>query len=1122
MTPTRYILLSLRHHRFAYLGVLAGAVLGATVLLGALFAGDSVEASLRRIGENRTGRATHVVAAGDRFFRQALAGDLASAAGVRAAPLVYARGTAAHGATRAVVNQAQLVGVTEAFWQLAPVPGPVPLDAATSAVAINETLARRLSLAVGDALIVRLQKPGTLAGNAPVAGAESTLQSLRCNVAAIVGDASFGRFSLDTSQMAQPTVFLPIRLLQESIGHPGGANLLLIEAAGSEANLKGALARTVRLADYGLALKWLEPAAVFEISSSRIFIDPELAEAVIGAMPGTQPVVSYLVNEFRLRERSTPYSIATATTREAAPFLPPDLGPRDIVLNDWLAADLQASAGDEVRLTYFQAGAAGALIEQQAAFRVHSVVPMQGLAADRAWMPDFPGMSDAKTTSEWDPGLPLKLDLIRDKDERYWDDFRGAPKAFLSPAAGRGIWSTRWGNYTALRIPFARDREAALVTSLLSALRPEMNQLILRNFGAGAAGAMPPAVDFGGLFVGMSFFLIVAALGLVAMLFQFCLLQRNREDALLAAVGLSGRQLLRWRLVEGFVILLGGCLIGLPLAMLYTRGILRFLESIWAGQGTAATFVFAARPGSIAVGSAVFLLLSVLAIWLAIRQQARRTLSIRLAAHAEETAPLAGVRRSSLVIAVVAVAIGAAALGLSGRGLPAQGAFYLGGFALLAAGIATYRWRLAVVKTGAPATGALVVPASADNPERRGRLKPEPPTRPLDASYLGGLNLQARRSRSLTVVGLIATAVFMVLSVASFRKQVGADWLEHGSGTGGFAFWLETTAALNAARDGRSTGFEIFEGPAGALGEIVPIRAGVGDNANCFNLNTTAQPQLLAVDAAKLAARRAFPLTVPARERSGSGWSALSAKSAAGAIPALVDETTLLWALKRKVGDVLRYTDENGRPFEVQIVGTLRDSIFQGYLLLDERLFLEKFPSHPGYAIFLVDAANAANLGATRQRLEAAIRDVGGRVDLTREVLAAFHQIENTYIAIFNVLGSLGVILGSLGLAIVVARNLRERRGEFAVMTAMGIPRGVLARMVFSEYSRLVLWGIAIGALASALAVWPNITALPAGPTLLLVTGLLVGIVALNLASGWAIFSWSLRDLRPSVEQAGP
>ena len=43
MTVTRYILQSLRHYRFSYLGVLAGAVLGATVLLGAFFAGDSVE-----------------------------------------------------------------------------------------------------------------------------------------------------------------------------------------------------------------------------------------------------------------------------------------------------------------------------------------------------------------------------------------------------------------------------------------------------------------------------------------------------------------------------------------------------------------------------------------------------------------------------------------------------------------------------------------------------------------------------------------------------------------------------------------------------------------------------------------------------------------------------------------------------------------------------------------------------------------------------------------------------------------------------------------------------------------------------------------------------------------------
>ena len=157
-----------------------------------------------------------------------------------------------------------------------------------------------------------------------------------------------------------------------------------------------------------------------------------------------------------------------------------------------------------------------------------------------------------------------------------------------------------------------------------------------------------------------------------------------------------------------------------------------------------------------------------------------------------------------------------------------------------------------------------------------------------------------------------------------------------------------------------------------------------------------------------------------------------------------------------------------------------------------------------------------AALATLRIRLETATRDAGGRVELTRDVLAAFHGIENTYIAIFNVLGSLGVILGSLGLTIVVARNVRERRGELAAMLAMGIPRGVLARMVFSEFGRLVFLGIALGAVAALVAVWPSLTTLPPVSTVALVVGLLVGIVGLNLASGWLVWRWSLREIHAS------
>jgi len=1083
MSFLRYVLRSVLHYRFAYAGVLAGAILGATVLLGALFAGDSVAASLRLIGEKRIGRSTHLVTAGDRFFREGLADDLAAAAGVRAAPLLYLRGTATHSENRAAAGQVQLVGVTDRFWAFAPETTTVPLDAAKAAIAVNDTLARRLQVKVGDTLVVRLHKPGIVAGNAPVAGAESELQNLRCRVAAIVGDGSFGRFTLETTQVPQATVFLPIKLLQEALTRPERANVLLIDAAGRGDPLEPALLRSMRLADYGLALTWREKASAFDLVSDRVFIDPELDRAVTRILPAAQPVVSYLVNEFKVGDRATPYSIASATTALAAPFLPADLGPREVVLNDWMAEDLQARVGDEVRLTYFQAGEGDALVEQSAAFRVRSIVPLAGLAADPAWMPDFPGISDTQNQSDWDPGLPLKLERVRDKDERYWDDHRGTPKAFLSLAAGRELWSSRWGAATALRVAGPRDSEAELARQLLAGLRPELNQMLVRNLRAGAQSSAQSPVDFGGLFVGMSFFLILAALGLVAMLFQLSLLQRGTEDALLGAVGVPGRKVLRWRLAEAAVILVLGALGGLALATLYTRGILRFLDSIWAGQGAGATFVFSAEPASLVIGTVAFLGLSLGVVWFAIRRLARRTLSVRLTAHAED-AGTPGPDRTSLIVALVAVIVAGGAVAASGRGLPAQAAFYIAGFALLVAGLAFCRRRLAQI--GSRGDDA-----------------------PLDASYLGALNLRSRRSRSLTVVGLIATAVFMVLSVASFRKQVGADWLERGSGTGGFTYWIETTAPQNPSRDGRTQGFELFAGQAAELGDILPLRAGVGDNANCFNLNSTSQPRLLAVDSGRLGSRGAFRLKGPAAE---TGWASLQAPAADGLIPALVDETTLLWALKRKIGDVLTYTDEVGREFGVRIVGTLPDSLFQGYLIVDEAAFLKKFPSHPGFSLFLLDAKSSNDLPALRRRLEAAGADVGARVDLTRDVLSAFHQIENTYIAIFNVLGTLGVVLGSLGLAIVVARNLRERRGEFAVMTAIGIPRRVLGRMVLAEFGRLVLWGIAIGAVTSAIAVWPNLAGLPATPTMILVATMLAGIVGLNFGCGWLIFRWTVRQ----------
>lgn len=1102
MRIRRFIFQSLLYYRWSYLGVFLGAILGAMVLLGALFAGDSVTASLKRISAMRTGQATHIMTAGDRFFRQALAGDLAEATRGEAAPVLLVKGSSVNPSNQQRVNQVQLVGVTEAFWGMALEPIKLSLSAEKSEVAVNALVAVRLGLGEGDTLIVRLQKPGILAGNAPVAGAASRLVSMRCTVKAVVGDGSFGRFSLETTQVQRPSVFFPIELLQEEIGYEDRANLILcawphtLTPALSQGergisidgeDLEAALQEAVTLADYELSLEWLERAGVFELKSNRVFIDPEIAAAIQSEISGTQPFTTYLVNEFKVGDRTTPYSTATAVGSHLAPFLPEDLGDGEIAFNQWLAQDLNAELGDEVEITYFQTGDGGSISEVRERFILGSVVPMSGLAADPAWMPDFPGISESESPADWDPGLPLDLGRIRSKDEDYWDAYRGTPKAYLNLATGIRLWSTRWGDFTAMRFSAPWDNGAELTAAILQVLRPQMNQMMWQDFGAAGLQAAQSPVDFGGLFAGMSFFLILASLGLVAMLFQFSLLQRNRESALLGSVGLPGRKLLGWRLSEGLVILMAGCLIGLPLAMYYSSRILKFLETIWAGEATAPTFVFHAKTATILGGGMTFLILSLLSLWLAVRKQARPVLSQRLGARAEERIDSGRTGRVKWTAGMAGV-IGLGAVFSSGSILPAQGAFYLAGFALLVAGLAVCRTWL-------------------------GRKPKMDGTAEMDPNYLARLNLSARPARSLTVVGLIASAVFMVLSVASFRKHVGAEWREPGSGTGGYAFLVETTVPLHPPRDWDTADFEIFSGMQSQLGSIIPMRQGAGDNANCFNLNTATLPQLLGVKPEAFAQRNAFQLSQPDPDLTGSGWSMLRTLTPEGRIPALVDETTLLWAIKRKVGDVLVYRDENGRDFEVRIVGTVKDSIFQGYVLVDERLLLQRFPYHPGYSLFLLDAVGDIDLEVLRNRIEAAGADAGASVGLTRDILKSFHQIENTYIAIFNVLGALGVILGSLGLAIVVARSIQERSGEFSVMSAIGIERRLLAKLVFSEYSRLVAWGLVIGVLASLLSIVPNLSALPVGPTLLLVVSLLAGIVLLNLICGRFAFNWASRHI---------
>ncbi len=65
------------------------------------------------------------------------------------------------------------------------------------------------------------------------------------------------------------------------------------------------------------------------------------------------------------------------------------------------------------------------------------------------------------------------------------------------------------------------------------------------------------------------------------------------------------------------------------------------------------------------------------------------------------------------------------------------------------------------------------------------------------------------------------------------------------------------------------------------------------------------------------------------------------------------------------------------------------------------------------------------------------------------------------------------MILGSVGVGVVTARNLVERRSEFEILRVLGISEAGRKAIVMKEVATLIRWGLGIGAVSSALAVLP-------------------------------------------------
>jgi ABC-type antimicrobial peptide transport system permease subunit len=142
---------------------------------------------------------------------------------------------------------------------------------------------------------------------------------------------------------------------------------------------------------------------------------------------------------------------------------------------------------------------------------------------------------------------------------------------------------------------------------------------------------------------------------------------------------------------------------------------------------------------------------------------------------------------------------------------------------------------------------------------------------------------------------------------------------------------------------------------------------------------------------------------------------------------------------------------------------------------MSDKTFIRLFPNQQGYRFFLIDLPSIDRAPVVATSLEDRLVDYGFDVQTTSERLANFHRVENTYLSTFQMLGGLGLILGTIGLGAVLLRNVLERRRELALMRAVGYNSQHFAIMIVSENALLLFAGVVTGTVCALLAIVPVI-----------------------------------------------
>ncbi len=994
-------------------------------------------------------------------------------------------------------------------------------------VAMNAVLAESLGVRVGDAIVLRIPKRSAVPSDSPLGRRTPDSTGKRLLVSQILPREGLGQFALRPTQVTGPLVVASLSTAQQILRRGDVANTIFAVAslpAGPPAHpsVVAWLASGLHplMEDIGLCLEPVEASDALRLTSRRLIMPPEVdrvAEQILGPLGG-RPSLAFLANSLEPVDQSDraiaatiPYSTIVGISSASLPvgdlvdqrgsiLKTPEVD--EIVINRWMADDFASQGnpiaiGDSLEIRLFRPETLhGRVEETRCTLRVSGVAEMRGAAVARSLVPEVEGITDERSIADWDPPFPFNRQAVRttppnDQDDRYWKEYGATPKAFVSLEVARRFAGSRFGQSTAWHVPNPHGGSLdGLRHTIAAAIRPEPMGLRVVPLKALALRAAEGSTPFGSLFLALSSFVVVAGLLLEWLLFNLMVAARRRDIGILAAIGWPPGQVAKLLTLIGGIAAVAGIAIGTFLGPLWSSLLLACLATSWNNAVAAGSIqAFGADAPSLAalwpsaVGS---LIVSLAAVAWAARRMAHRSPSTLLRGGCDGVYGKPGRQSRQAICVAILAAVGVLASAWGARSAEAQSAvllFFLSGAAALVGLLAVVRFIL----------------------DRAGLNRLALRTLP----QLAWLGIKAQTSRAFSVVAIVGIAEFLVVALSSFSLPVPDQPQSTQSPTGGYTFiatFGEPTGidpSSNATQESVQESLGLTDDQRAVLASctIARLRSNAGDDASCTNLYAPGQPTVLGLGPG-FVSRGGFRFVDHAAIVPDSGnlppnaspnpWTLLDRPLPTQAsdtlpIPAILDQATAQWALKLGgVGSGFTVADDDGKKVDLEIVGLLEPSILQGYVLVSESNFERIFPRRSGYAMAMIDGAAAISpLGADvrshprhlTQAIAAAWADAGVSVESTLERLRSLSAVQNTFLGGFQALGTLGLLLGTVGVAAVQAQSVLERTAAIGLMRAIGFTLFRIRSIVVLETLLMVGLGLAVGTLSGCLALVPSLVA---------------------------------------------